>query len=609
MKHARPILTVLVSFVSVLPILRAEAFTVTPLEEETRITGTIEATLASSTSPDPAASETCSMGLLDAGFGEGDGIVTVENVVARDLAVSGDYIYVAGYTEPSTSTSDDQDFFLARFLSSDGSLDTSFSGDGIVTTDFSGKDDQARAIGIAADGTIYVAGYANSSNTSYDMALWVVNSSGNEVAATTVDFGGYSDIASDLAIDATTGDVYLAGQAGAGLLSYGIGLVKFNSAGAKQGDAETIEYNGSWEWATGIAIDESGAIYLSGATTNPDNSTQDIFVMKYDSGGSHSFGVYAVATTSEWAQDMALTSSGKIAVTGYSSTTGSTKLITARFASATLTADAGSTTTFDVDYAYGWAVAADANENIISAGSIKTAIDADSTMALARYDSDFALDSTFSSDGKVTQTTGGSSSAAYAVGVDTTDGIYAAGTSDDDMFLAKFYGACCGDSNQDGGEECDDGNTTDGDGCSASCTEEEETAVTEETDCDDGTDDDSDGSTDCDDSDCATNAACTGGEAETDCTDSTDNDEDGATDCDDSDCSADSACAESGSAAVEEEEVEKGGSALAGGGCGCTFGASKNGGPAGLDALFFTVIFMAVAVLLRIRLRRVHSHF
>jgi cysteine-rich repeat protein len=31
---------------------------------------------------------------------------------------------------------------------------------------------------------------------------------------------------------------------------------------------------------------------------------------------------------------------------------------------------------------------------------------------------------------------------------------------------------CCGDGHLDEGEECDDGNTADGDGCSATCTYE-----------------------------------------------------------------------------------------------------------------------------------------
>lgn len=66
---------------------------------------------------------------------------------------------------------------------------------------------------------------------------------------------------------------------------------------------------------------------------------------------------------------------------------------------------------------------------------------------------------------------------------------------------------------------------------------------TKESNCTDGIDNDSDGATDCDDSDCATDSACTTPTVtETSCTDEIDNDGDGATDCGDSDCTADSAC-------------------------------------------------------------------
>ena len=51
------------------------------------------------------------------------------------------------------------DFALARY-NPDGSLDTSFSGDGIVTTDFAGWGDVAYAVALQDDGRIVAAGSA-----------------------------------------------------------------------------------------------------------------------------------------------------------------------------------------------------------------------------------------------------------------------------------------------------------------------------------------------------------------------------------------------------------------------------------------------------------------
>jgi uncharacterized delta-60 repeat protein len=69
----------------------------------------------------------------------------------NDVAIQSDgKIVVAG--------SMDNDFALVRF-NTDGTLDTGFSGDGIVTTDFGDSIDQATSVTVQSDGKIVVAGY------------------------------------------------------------------------------------------------------------------------------------------------------------------------------------------------------------------------------------------------------------------------------------------------------------------------------------------------------------------------------------------------------------------------------------------------------------------
>jgi len=138
----------------------------------------------------------------------------------------------------------------------------------------------------------------------------------------------------------------------------------------------------------------------------------------------------------------------------------------------------------------------------------------------------------------------------------------------DQVMIERNGAPVCGDGEIEGSEQCDDGNTTDGDGCSATC----QTEAGVEIACDDGVDNDLDGLVDCADSDCANAAVCTDvcgdgvvGASEQcddgnttngdgcdarcmletaveDCRDGVDNDSDGLVDCADPDCAGAPGC-------------------------------------------------------------------
>ena len=121
------------------------------------------------------------------------------------------------------------------------------------------------------------------------------------------------------------------------------------------------------------------------------------------------------------------------------------------------------------------------------------------------------------------------------------------GDNDDDGGDVGVDGG--GDTGVDTGtdpEVCDDGIDNDGDGSAdcddAECFSDAACAPTEETVCDDGVDDDGDGDIDCEDSDCDGDAACDLPTEETVCDDGVDDDGDGDIDCDDADCDGDAAC-------------------------------------------------------------------
>jgi large repetitive protein len=116
-------------------------------------------------------------GSLDTSF-SGDGAATtavgMADAYAYGVALQSDgKIVVAGYASNGTN----DDFAAVRFHS-DGSLDTGFDGDGIVMTAISAGDDVGRSVLVQGDGKIVMAGYAGPLSTA-DFALVRYNPNGS----------------------------------------------------------------------------------------------------------------------------------------------------------------------------------------------------------------------------------------------------------------------------------------------------------------------------------------------------------------------------------------------------------------------------------------------
>ena len=116
-------------------------------------------------------------GDLDTTFGTG-GIVTTgfgaASDYARGVAVQSDSkIVVAGYSSNGT-----QDVFALARYNTDGSLDTSFGGNGQVTTAFGFGHDRAYSVAVQSDGKIVVAG-DSSNGLNDDFAVARYNTDGS----------------------------------------------------------------------------------------------------------------------------------------------------------------------------------------------------------------------------------------------------------------------------------------------------------------------------------------------------------------------------------------------------------------------------------------------
>ena len=209
----------------------------------------------------------------------------------NDLKVDGSGNIVAGglantdLSDPGNSF--DNDFALAKY-GSDGKLATSFGGgDGLVTTDLGGTDDVARAV--ALDGTkIVAAGNSETVSNDEDFAVARYNSSdgsldtgfdgpggtGNGKFTITVSSG--FDAARSVAVDGS-GRIVLGGPATPGTDSE-FGVVRLNGADGSldssfSGGMVTADLAPGVDFPRSLALQSDGRILLAG---NSDNSSGGI---------------------------------------------------------------------------------------------------------------------------------------------------------------------------------------------------------------------------------------------------------------------------------------------------------------------------------------------
>jgi|SRR5688572_4019963 len=310
-------------------------------------------------------------------------------------------------------------------LAASGDLDTTFDGDGLVTS-FAvptnpGRNDVAHAIAIQADGKIVAAGYSYVPSTSTrDFAVLRYNANGTLDTTFSGDGRlvtnlGAGDQAFEVAIQ-PNGKIVTSGQIcfGDGAIC-DVALVRYNAGGALDttfsGDGkQTSDFGGSDNGSFGgLAIQSNGKIVVAGYMWNGTN--YDFAVYRYLSSGSldttfSGDGKVSIgfgAGRQDFANDLVVQSDGKIVVIGY---TGDANYSNNNFAVARLNAGGSLDTTFSADGKvatnfgadeYGTGVDLQLDGKIVVAGEKSTTI---ASFALARYNTDGSLDTTFNATGR-----------------------------------------------------------------------------------------------------------------------------------------------------------------------------------------------------------------
>ncbi|MGO9482602.1 MAG: T9SS type A sorting domain-containing protein [Candidatus Kryptoniota bacterium] len=357
-------------------------------------------------------------------------------------------IVVAGW---STDSSTNYAFAVARF-NSNGTLDNTFGTNGTARTFIHGGDstnDKAYSVAIQTDGKIVVAGYSvdTTGGTSYAaFALARFNSNGtlddafgtNGTATTFISGGGLLDEGRSVSVQ-SDGKILVAGLSAVTLTSggftfatgsYALGVARFNSNGKID---NTFGTNGSTSisaigvpllyYAYSLTIEGDGKIMVAGSSIDPVSGNIGFALARLNSNGAidNTFGSDGISGTyisggdssSDVCNSVAIQPDGKIVVAGSSADT--TSLVeniafaVARFDSnGTLDATFGTHGTVRAyitggenpygraDIAYSVAIQTDGK--IVVGGTSGFSMQ---SFALARFNSNGAMDTTFGTGGTV----------------------------------------------------------------------------------------------------------------------------------------------------------------------------------------------------------------
>ena len=389
-------------------------------------------------------------GDLDPTFG-GDGVVRTDLTPAEDdgyaVAIQPDgKIVVAG--EMGTGGPNAR-FGIVRY-ESDGSLDPSFGdGDGKVSIDFTPRDDFPYAVRIQADGKIVVAGAAryNGPNSRFALARLTSGGSldptfGGDGTVTTNLTPSY-DWANGMALQ-PNGKIVVVGSVSAGSDNGKIGVLRYLSDGSLDpafgGDGIVLsDPTPTYDDGLAVGVEADGQIVVAGGA-GFEGPNERFVALAYKPHGSldPAFGGDGMVFTdltpkADVPFGLAIQDDGKIVVAGGAALGPDTRFAVVRYErdgslDPSLKGDGTVITNITPhdDGAYG--VAIDPGGKIVAAGLAGNGGPAP-RFAAARYLADGALDPTFGGDGKVTTDLTPRFDSAWAVAVQADGSVVCSGVS------------------------------------------------------------------------------------------------------------------------------------------------------------------------------------
>jgi uncharacterized delta-60 repeat protein len=393
-----------------------------------------------------------SNGSLDPTFGDG-GVMTAATDLpsrAQGLALQKDGKLIAAGVAAS-------DFALVRY-NSNGSVDSAFgTNGGTVTFPVGPNKAAASAVLLQPDGRILAAGFSsNGTNNNFAIIRCKTNgvldpSFGN--AGQVITSVGTSNAVAQAAAIQSDGKILVAGYGfSGGNEDFALARYKTNGALDSSFGSSGVILTGLGSGgakASAVNLQTDGKILLAGQAQV--GSATNFALLRYATNGvlDNSFGSFGRVTTdfgngsSACGYAMALQPDGKILVTGGAALGGVEYVALARYnTNGTLDSSFGSggemITQVGSISDYANAIALQQNGRIIVAGASFQG--ANNAYAVLRYNSDGSLDTTFGTGGEVVIGITGNDDVASAVALDSTGRIVIAGVSANSFGLARLVG-------------------------------------------------------------------------------------------------------------------------------------------------------------------------
>lgn len=229
-------------------------------------------------------------GSLDSGFGDG-GLVRVDefggSADGADVAVQPDGKIIAAGKGAGGG------FALVR-LDSAGNLDPSLGGDGAVVAGFTPTSPQdaggvARRIALQPDGKIVSVGYVGNTNFDIGVVRYLPGGSLDPTFSgdgmVTADFGG-TEFGNDVAVQ-PDGKIVAAGSG-----AVGVALLRYNADGSPDngfgsGGRTSVHFPGDGGGANALALQPNGKIVIAGQADDPDSQeANDFGVARFNANGT-----------------------------------------------------------------------------------------------------------------------------------------------------------------------------------------------------------------------------------------------------------------------------------------------------------------------------------